>query len=115
MITVLFTAATLIVNEIQLKLFHFLGTSTVDERKTTICTEKSRCCLSAPYGQFCIPQRPKDHRPIDKYRHYPGSALLDSPDLSPCDLYLLGFLKKSIKGRELTTEDHIIEAIPTIW
>jgi hypothetical protein len=41
--------------------------------------------------------------------------LLESPDLSPCDLCLLGFLKKSMKGMELTTEDHTVEAIPTIW
>jgi hypothetical protein len=38
-----------------------------------------------------------------------------SPDLSPCDFWLSGFLKESMKGMEFTTEDHIIEAITTIW
>jgi hypothetical protein len=37
------------------------------------------------------------------------------PDLSPCDLWLFGFLKKSMTGMELSTEDQILEAITTTW
>jgi hypothetical protein len=38
-----------------------------------------------------------------------------APDLSPCDLWLFGFLKESMNGMELSTEDQIVEAITTIW
>jgi hypothetical protein len=38
-----------------------------------------------------------------------------SPDLSPCDFWLFGFLKESMEGINLSTEDRIVEAITTIW
>jgi hypothetical protein len=37
-----------------------------------------------------------------------------SPDLSPCDFRLFGFLKESVDGMELSTEDRIAEVITTI-
>jgi hypothetical protein len=40
---------------------------------------------------------------------------LYSPDLSPCDSWLFGFLKKSMNGMQLSTEDQLVEAIPIIW
>jgi hypothetical protein len=36
-------------------------------------------------------------------------------DLSPFDYWLFEFLKESMKGMELTTEYHIVEAITAIW
>jgi histone-lysine N-methyltransferase SETMAR len=38
----------------------------------------------------------------------------NSPNLSPCDFWRFGFLKESMKGMELSAEDEILEAIPTI-
>jgi hypothetical protein len=38
-----------------------------------------------------------------------------SPDISPCDFWLFGFLKKKLKEQELSTSDEILEAITTIW
>jgi hypothetical protein len=38
-----------------------------------------------------------------------------SPDLSPCDFWLFGFLKESMKGMELSTENQSVEAKTTIW
>jgi hypothetical protein len=38
-----------------------------------------------------------------------------SPDLSPCNFWLFRFLKESMEGMELSTEDQIAEAITTIW
>jgi hypothetical protein len=40
---------------------------------------------------------------------------LNSPDLSPCNFWLFGFLRESMKGVGLTTEDDIVEIITTIW
>jgi hypothetical protein len=40
---------------------------------------------------------------------------LYSPDLSPCDFWLFRFLKKSMKGMELSTKDQSVETITTIW
>jgi hypothetical protein len=37
-----------------------------------------------------------------------------SPDISPCDFWLFGFLKEKLKEQELSTSDEIIEAIMTI-
>jgi histone-lysine N-methyltransferase SETMAR len=37
------------------------------------------------------------------------------PDLSPCDFWLFGFLKESIKGVEFSTDDQLLEAITRIW
>jgi hypothetical protein len=39
----------------------------------------------------------------------------DSPDPSPCNFCLFGFLKELTKGMELMTKDHIVKAIATIW
>jgi hypothetical protein len=38
-----------------------------------------------------------------------------SPDISPSDFWLFGFLKEKLKEQELMTSDGIIEAIMTIW
>jgi hypothetical protein len=38
-----------------------------------------------------------------------------SPDISPCDLWLFGFLKEKFKEQELATSSEIIEAIATMW
>jgi histone-lysine N-methyltransferase SETMAR len=38
-----------------------------------------------------------------------------SSDLSPCNFWLFGFLKESMKGTELSTEDQVAEGITTIW
>jgi hypothetical protein len=38
-----------------------------------------------------------------------------SPDLSFCDFWLYGFLKESMNGMELSTDDQSVEAITTIW
>jgi hypothetical protein len=38
-----------------------------------------------------------------------------SPDISPCDFWLFGFLKESLKEQELSTSDEIIEVIAIIW
>jgi hypothetical protein len=38
-----------------------------------------------------------------------------SPDLSPYDFWLFGFLQESIMGMELSADDQILEAITTIW
>jgi hypothetical protein len=37
-----------------------------------------------------------------------------SPDLSPCGIWLFEFLKKSVKGTELSTEDQIVDGITII-
>jgi hypothetical protein len=39
----------------------------------------------------------------------------DSPEISPCDSWLYGFLKEKFKEQEPPTSDEIIEAITTIW
>jgi hypothetical protein len=38
-----------------------------------------------------------------------------SPGLSPCDFWLFGFLKESMKGMELSIKDQIVEEITAIW
>jgi hypothetical protein len=38
-----------------------------------------------------------------------------SPRLSPYDFWFFGFLKESMKGMELSTEDQIVEATTIIW
>jgi hypothetical protein len=38
-----------------------------------------------------------------------------SPDISPGDFWLSGFLKENLKEQELPTSDEIIEVITTIW
>jgi hypothetical protein len=37
------------------------------------------------------------------------------PDLIPCGFWRFGFLKESMKGIKLSTEDQIVEAITIIW
>jgi hypothetical protein len=37
-----------------------------------------------------------------------------SPHLSPCDFWLFGLLKESMKGMELSSENQTVEAITTI-
>jgi hypothetical protein len=41
--------------------------------------------------------------------------LADSPDLSPCDFWLFGFLKEKLKEQELSTPEQMIEAITVLW
>jgi hypothetical protein len=38
-----------------------------------------------------------------------------SPDISPCDFWMFGFLKEKLQEEELSTSDEIIEVIATIW
>jgi hypothetical protein len=38
-----------------------------------------------------------------------------SPDVSPCNFWLLDFLKEKLQEQELSTSNEIIEAITTIW
>jgi histone-lysine N-methyltransferase SETMAR len=38
-----------------------------------------------------------------------------SPDISPCDFWLSGFLKEKLQEQELSASDEIIEVITTIW
>jgi hypothetical protein len=38
-----------------------------------------------------------------------------SPDISPCDFWLFGLPKETLKKQKLSTSDEIIEAITTIW
>jgi hypothetical protein len=37
-----------------------------------------------------------------------------SPDISPCNIWLFGFLKEKLKEQELSTSNEIIEVIMTI-
>jgi hypothetical protein len=37
------------------------------------------------------------------------------PDLNPCDFRPFGFLKKSMKNIEFSTENHVVDAITTTW
>jgi hypothetical protein len=37
------------------------------------------------------------------------------PDLSPCDIWLFGSLKTSKNATKLTTENHTVEVIATVW
>jgi hypothetical protein len=37
------------------------------------------------------------------------------PDINPCDVWLLNFLKEKLQEQELSASDKIIEAITTIW
>jgi hypothetical protein len=82
----------------------------VDERQTTIYSENPGAAflphmdISACHND----QKITSQHPIDFASTYP-------PDLSPRDFCLFGFLKESLNIRELTTEDHIVEAITTIW
>jgi histone-lysine N-methyltransferase SETMAR len=38
-----------------------------------------------------------------------------SPDVSPCDFWLFGFMKEKLKEQKLSTPQKIIEAITVIW
>jgi hypothetical protein len=51
----------------------------------------------------------------DNGRKMTGQLAAYSPDLSPCDFCLFGFQKQSKKGMDLSTEDHLRDALPSIW
>jgi hypothetical protein len=38
-----------------------------------------------------------------------------SPDNTPCNFWMCGFLKEKLKKQELSTSDDVIEGIATIW
>jgi hypothetical protein len=50
-----------------------------------------------------------DHNKIERGHHQAYS-----PDISPCDFWLFGFLKEKLNEQELSTSDEIIEVIMTI-
>jgi hypothetical protein len=62
---------------------------------------------------------------METYTGHNGQEMIDqltnaditraAPDPRPCNFWLFGFLKESMKGMDLTTEDHIVEAVTTIW
>jgi hypothetical protein len=49
----------------------------------------------------------------DKIERAPHPAY--TPDTSPCNFWLFGFLKEKLKEQELSTSDEINEKITTIW
>jgi hypothetical protein len=64
----------------------------------SICDNARKICLEV------------EHNKIERVPHPTYS-----PDLSPCDCWLFGFLKEKLKEYELSTSDEITEAIAIIW
>jgi hypothetical protein len=75
---------------------------------------KPRCRLPAPHGQFCD-NGEKITRQLVSARFIGAPHPPYWPDLNPCDFWLFGLWKESMMSMEWTTENHIIEAITTMW
>jgi hypothetical protein len=52
---------------------------------------------------------------LDRHKIERGPHPAYSPDISPCDFWLFGFLKEKLKEPERSTSDEIIETITAIW
>jgi hypothetical protein len=100
--------------EIQSKIFRLLSPSMAGQRNDYLHGK----ILAPP---FCSartnlnPMTAKNHRLINKYQDYTGSAstLLARPDsLRHLAVWIL---KTSMKATKLTMEDHTVEAIVAVW
>jgi histone-lysine N-methyltransferase SETMAR len=122
MITVFFTSTTLIVSEAlpkgrKFNHDYFISTvlpESVKEKRRLLRRKWGFPFLIHVHNSACHTGHKITYRltaaNIARAPHAPYS-----PNLSPCDLWIFGFVKESMKGMRLSAEDQIVEAITTIW
>jgi hypothetical protein len=101
--------------EIQSKLFHLHSPPGVRERKTTIIEKNAVLPFPIHVNDSACHNGHKITSQLTVADIARASHPPYSPDLSPWDFWLFGFLNESIEGMELSIEDQIVEAITTTW
>jgi hypothetical protein len=122
MITVFFTARMLSVLEPLPKGVKFNQDFFIDPVLPGLVREKRRFARRSPRTEFMVYMDNSACHNGQKIRNEFNRLHIIraphppySPDLSPCDFWLFGFLKESMKGVEFSTDDQLLEVITRIW